>query len=70
MKQYEVIYSKNREILRQRKDNKIIARTNGNNICSQIFETETLLDFMVALDNFKSREMIYNDTILEIKENK
>ena len=52
MKQYEVIYSKN----------------NGNEICSQIFKNKTLLDFIVALDKFKSKAMIYNDTILEIKE--
>jgi|LULR01.1.fsa_nt_gb hypothetical protein len=54
MKQYEVIYSKN----------------NGNKICSQIFKTKTLLDFIIGLDEFKSKAMIYNNTILEIKENK
>ena len=54
MNQYEVIYSKN----------------NGNEICSQIFKTKTLLDFIIVLDKFKSKEMIYNDTILEIKEKK
>ena len=54
MKKYEVIYSK----------------SISNNIYSQIFETKTLLDFTVALENFKSKVMVYNDNILEIKESK
>ena len=54
MKKYEVIYSK----------------SISNNIYSQIFETKTLLDFIVALENFKSKVMVYNDNILEIKESK